>query len=98
MVENDLNDLENLPDQAEEEVNQNDSDDKEIYNDLSEGGWISWFCQLDGNEFFIEVEDNFIKSSMNLYGLQKSIKNFKHYLDIILSPDSPSDTNLQSEE
>ena len=97
MVENNLNDSDNLPDQAEEEVNQNDSDDKEIYNDLSEGGWISWFCGLDGNEFFTEIDENFIRNTMNLYGLQKT-KNFKHYIDTILSPESPSDTNLQSDE
>ena len=23
----------------------------------SDGGWISWFCDLEGHEFFVEVRD-----------------------------------------
>ena len=82
----------------EEEVNQNDSDDKDMYNDFTEGGWISWFCQLEGNEFFVEVDEAFIRNPMNLYGFQNSIQNYKTFVEIILSPDSPSDNILQSEE
>jgi casein kinase II subunit beta len=24
----------------------------------SDGGWISWFCELEGHEFFVEVGKN----------------------------------------
>lgn len=27
----------------------------------SDGGWISWFCDLEGHEFFVEV------NTINLY-------------------------------
>ena len=94
-MDDNMDNLENLS-EPEETVNQNDSDDDENYNDLTEGGWISWFCQLEGNEFFIEIDEDFIRSSFNLYGVLKSIKNYKQYIDIILSPDSPS--SIQSEE
>lgn len=23
----------------------------------SDGGWISWFCDLEGHEFFVEVSE-----------------------------------------
>lgn len=85
-------------DQGEAEINQNDSDDKDMYNDYTDGGWISWFCGLEGNEFFVEVDEGFIRNSMNLYGFQNMIKNYKTFIDIILSPDSPTDNILQNEE
>ena len=28
----------------------------------SDGGWISWFCDLEGHEFFVEVRDTEIKA------------------------------------
>jgi hypothetical protein len=34
------------------------SKDLEYYDDESSsenGGWISWFCDLEGHEFFVEV-------------------------------------------
>ena len=35
-----------------------------------EGGWIQWFCALDGNEFFVEIEEQYLKDSFNLLGLK----------------------------
>jgi len=97
MEENNIdNDI--IGDNEGEEVNQNDSDDKDMYNDFTEGGWISWFCQLEGNEFFTEIDEEFIRNSMNLYGIQNSIKKYKTYIEIILSPDSPSENVLQRDE
>ena len=88
-------DHENLP-ENDEQVDQNNSDDDEVYNDDSDGDWISWFCNLEGNEFFVEIEENFVRNTINLYGLLKGYKNYKEYIEIILSQDSP--THFQSEE
>jgi casein kinase II subunit beta len=33
-------------------------------------GWIRWFCSLDGHEFLVEVDEDFIKDQFNLFGLQ----------------------------
>ena len=28
-------------------------------------GWIQWFCSLEGHEFLVDVEEEFIKDSFN---------------------------------
>ncbi len=80
-MEDNISDNDNmLQTQVDEETNVNDSDDNEVYNDISEGGWIQWFCQLDGNEFFVEIDEEFIRNRSNLYGINKVIKNHKYLL------------------
>jgi casein kinase II subunit beta len=77
MVDN-ISDNDNmLQTQVDEETNVNDSDDNEVYNDVSDGGWIQWFCQLEGNEFFIEIDEEYLRNQTNLYGISKHIKNYK---------------------
>ena len=77
MVDN-ISDNDNmLQTQVDEETNVNDSDDNEVYNDLSDGGWIQWFCQLEGNEFFVEIDEDYLRNQTNLYGISKHIKNYK---------------------
>jgi casein kinase II subunit beta len=61
--------------QVDDETNVNDSDDKELYNDMSDGGWIQWFCQIEGNEFFVEIDEEFILNRWNLFGINKMLKN-----------------------
>ncbi len=35
-------------------------------SDESGSGWISWFCDLEGHEFFIEVNLNHTKNECRL--------------------------------
>lgn len=73
-----ISDNENmLQTQVDDETNANESDDNVVYSDLSEGSWIQWFCQLEGNEFFVEIDEEFITNRSNLFGLCSKVKNYK---------------------
>jgi hypothetical protein len=41
------------------------------------GGWIQWFCSLEGHEFLVEIDEDFIKDGFNLYGLKKKMTKEK---------------------
>jgi hypothetical protein len=38
-------------------------------------GWIQWFCSLEGHEFLVDVDEEFIRDPFNLYGLQANFPN-----------------------
>ena len=54
--------------------------DKDMDYDDSEtsGGWISWFCNLEGHEFFCEIDEEYIKDSFNLYGLKQLVPKYEY--------------------
>jgi len=77
-MEDNASDNENMiQTQVDEETNVNDSDDKDLYNSISDGGWIQWFCQLEGNEFLVELDEEFLRSRTNLFGIGKKVNNYR---------------------
>ncbi len=81
--DNDFDDIEEEIAGGGDDQGGNDSNTDGVHSDISEGGWISWFCQLEGNEMLVEVDEDFIRSSTNLFGVTGIFKNYK--LSILLN-------------
>jgi len=45
--------------------------------------WISWFLSSKGNEYFCEVEEDYILDRFNLTGLNTEVQNYTQALDLI---------------
>ncbi|KAJ2913061.1 hypothetical protein MD484_g7358, partial [Candolleomyces efflorescens] len=50
---------------------------------LANSQWISWFLSSKGNEYFCEVEEDFILDRFNLTGLNNEVANYAQALDLI---------------
>ena len=54
--------------------------------------WVHRFCTELGNDFFCEVDKDFIKDLSNLIGLEEEILYFEQALDMILDKHSGTET------
>jgi casein kinase II subunit beta len=58
------------------------------------GSWVGWFCSIKGNEFFCEVDEDYIQDDFNLSGLPSQVPYYDYALELILDADSGQDEIL----
>ncbi|KAH8555735.1 casein kinase II, regulatory subunit [Umbelopsis sp. PMI_123] len=71
--------------------------DQDLYDSSNDSAndqlsWISWFCSLNGHEYYAEIAEEFIEDDFNLTGLPAIVPYYREALELILDvePDEES--------
>ncbi|SOV15297.1 casein kinase II beta chain [Plasmodium sp. gorilla clade G2] len=71
---------------------ENSDSNKDLQDSKSDKStsWVKWFNNRALSNFLVEVDNEYITDSFNLYGLKTEIPNFNHLISIIAG-DAPED-------
>jgi casein kinase II subunit beta len=64
----------------------------------AEFGWINYFLTLKGNEFFCQVDEDYIHDNFNLTGLANQVPYYDFALDLITDIDNDEDFSDEHQE
>ena len=81
----------------EEEYSDESEENEEESEGMEEVPWKQWFLSLKGNEFFADVDNEFIEDDFNLTGLSTLVPYYDFALDTILDVDISAE-NLTEEQ
>eukprot|EP00947_MAST-08B_sp_MAST-8B-sp1_P003630 g3630.t1 len=85
-------------DDDEDDAAGDHSEDEDEDDNSEDSSWISWFVNLKGNEFFCELEEDYIQDGFNLTGLSSEVPYFNEALDMILDIDTEHDHEFTEEQ
>lgn len=71
------NGLFNEPEKSSEDLDSSDEQNSEM-------PWIEWYCSLKGNQYYVQVDEAYIRDEFNLVGLQQQVSYYNHALQVIL--------------
>lgn len=84
--------------EAEYMMSDSEVEDSDGSGTEEDSSWITWFCSLKGNEFFCEVDEDYVQDDFNLSGLSAQVPYYDYALDLILDVDTPNDDALSEEQ
>ena len=52
-------------------------------SDYAANSWVMWFLSTKGNEYFCEVDEDYILDRFNLTGLNAEVQDYSQALDLV---------------
>lgn len=56
----------------------------EVSTCVTQTTWIEWYCSLNGNQFYVQVDEDYIRDDFNLIDIPNQVPYYSRALSIIL--------------